>query len=186
MLSQNTVATSQNQAGKIQKWVSDFLTSVHPRGFFQKYPCAVGKEAVHKSHHHTMPMCRWWLGTECSHVFWSVHVCRGWLLDYPGHRHSIPQPQTNPTHPCMAFNPCIPAHITENHLNPRASKDPKSLVSIWYSKSAQKHAVRKVNLEIWRYWIHIIPSAQGPGPEGASRVFCIPTMVPVTRTHVSL
>lgn len=50
MLSQNIVATSQNQAGKIQRWVSDFLTSVHPHGLFQKYPCVVGMEAIHKNH----------------------------------------------------------------------------------------------------------------------------------------
>ena len=31
--------------------------------------------------------------------------------------------------------------------------------------------------------MHIIPRAQGLGPEGAGRVFCIPTVVPVKRTH---
>lgn len=70
MLSQNIVATSQNQAGKIQRWVSDFLTSVHPRGYFQKYPCVAGK-----SHHHTMTVCKRWLGTDaamCSEVYKSA------------------------------------------------------------------------------------------------------------------
>lgn len=35
-----------------------------------------------------------------------------------------------PHSPVHGIQPCIPAHVTENHLNPRASKDPKSLVYI--------------------------------------------------------
>lgn len=87
-----------------------------------------------------------------------------------------------PTHLCMACNPCIPAHITENHLNPRASKDPKSLVYIWYSKSAQKRAVRKGKLEIGDGGClsHPGPRAQTRGSQQGALV---PTVVPVKRTH---
>lgn len=126
----------------------------HPHGLFQKYPYVVGTEATHNGQGQAgatrIPqlMCQWQL------------AIRGWCTVQPcvlkcsclqrlASLHTLhPQPQTNPTHPGMVLNPGTPTHVTGNCLNPRASKGPKSLAYIWYSKSAKRHVVRKVSLEM--------------------------------------